>query len=83
MTFINLFLLILVTVAFSTVFRQFQLPWVLAVITAGVLIGPSGFELVDMNDTLAFLGEISLIFLMFIAGLETRFSAFTDHRSYL
>lgn len=77
MTFITFFLLILVTVAFSTVFRQFQLPWVLAVITAGILIGPSGFEVVEMNDTLAFLGEIGLIFLMFIAGLETRLSAFT------
>lgn len=66
----------LVAVVFSTLFTRFQLPWVLALIAAGVVIGPFGLDVVEWNQTLEFFAEIGLIFLMFLAGLQTKLSAF-------
>ena len=73
-----MFLVLLSGVISSAIFQRFHLPWVLALIVAGVAIGPSGFELVEINPTIAFLGEIGLVFLMFMAGLETKFSTFKE-----
>ena len=66
----------LVAVVFSTLFTRFQLPWVLALIAAGVAIGPFGLDMVEWNQTLEFFAEIGLIFLMFLAGLQIKLSAF-------
>jgi len=76
MEFLPFFLILLATVLFAAAFRRFHLPWVLALITAGVFIGPYGFGVAEVTPTLSFLSEIGLIFLMFMAGLETKFDSF-------
>jgi Kef-type K+ transport system membrane component KefB len=76
MEFLPFFLILLATVLFAAAFRRFHLPWVLALITAGVVIGPYGLELAAVTPTLGFLSQIGLIFLMFMAGLETKFDSF-------
>lgn len=76
MEFLPFFLVLLVGALSSMAFRSFHLPWVLALILAGVIIGPFGLELVEINPTIAFIGEVGLIFLMFMAGLETKLSTF-------
>lgn len=80
MDFLAFFLILLAGVLFSAAFRKFHLPWVLALIAAGVFIGPYGFEFVSHNPTLGFLAEIGLILLMFMAGLETKLSSFREFR---
>jgi Kef-type K+ transport system membrane component KefB len=45
---------------------------------AGIVMGPFGFELFAPSETIEFMGTIGLIFLMFMAGLETRFSSFRE-----
>jgi len=37
----------------------------------GVIIGPNGFNFFEVNSTIEFLSQIGLVFLMFLAGLET------------
>jgi len=76
MEFLPFFLILLATVLFAAAFRRFHLPWVLALITAGVVVGPYGLELAKVTPTLGFLSQIGLIFLMFMAGLETKFDSF-------
>lgn len=76
MDFLPFFLILLATVLFAAAFRRFHLPWVLALITAGVVVGPHGLEVVEVTPTLSFLSKIGLIFLMFMAGLETKFDSF-------
>ncbi len=76
MSFIPFFLLMLAAVVFSTLFTRFQLPWVLALIVAGVFVGPFGFDVVEQTQTLDFLAEMGLIFLMFLAGLQTNLNSF-------
>jgi Kef-type K+ transport system membrane component KefB len=67
------FIVLFAGLFFSDLFSKLHLPWVVALIVAGVLIGPSGMGLFESNATIDFLGEIGLVFLMFMAGLETRF----------
>jgi Kef-type K+ transport system membrane component KefB len=81
MEYLPFFLVLLASVIFSAAFRRFHLPWVLGLIVAGIVIGPYGFELAEVTPTLAFLSQTGLIFLMFMAGLETRLSSFKEFRS--
>ena len=60
---------------FSSLLRRFSIPWAVALILGGVAVGPYGAGLVEINDTVLFLAEIGVIFLMFIAGMETSISA--------
>lgn len=76
MEFLPFFLILLTSVVFAVAFRSFHLPWVLALIAAGMAIGPYGLNITDVSPTLDFFSQIGLIFLMFMAGLETNFSTF-------
>jgi len=60
----------------SEIFRRFHLPYVVAMVVTGILIGPYGFDAISLNGTLDFLGTIGLVFLMFMAGLEIKLSYF-------
>lgn len=72
------FLVLLAGLVFSEIFAKLHLPLVVGLIVAGIFMGPFGLELFTPNDTITFLGEIGLVFLMFMAGLETRFSSFRE-----
>jgi Kef-type K+ transport system membrane component KefB/Trk K+ transport system NAD-binding subunit len=53
--------------------RVRRIPVVVGEIIAGVLIGQSGFNIVQYNPTLEVMSDIGLAFLMFLAGLEINF----------
>ena len=78
MSFLPFFLILLVSVLFSGAFRRFHLPWVLALIVAGMTVGPHGFALFELSSEIEFMGQVGLIFLMFMAGLETELSSFRE-----
>lgn len=78
MEYLPFFIVLMVSVLFALAFRKFHLPWVLALITAGIVIGPHGFSFVEINPTIEFIGETGLILLMFMAGLETKLSSFRE-----
>lgn len=52
------------------------LPVVVAEILMGLIIGQSGFHLVERDNVLNILSTLGFIFLMFLSGLEIDFSAF-------
>ena len=72
--FLPFFLILLIAVVFSHLFMQVRIPWVVSLIIGGILLGPNGFGVFEPTDTVDFLGTIGLVFLMFIAGLESKFS---------
>lgn len=76
MEFLSFFIILLAAVFFSEVFNRLHVPWVVTLILAGVVIGPFGFGWLEIDDTVYFLGQIGLVFLMFMAGLEIRISEF-------
>jgi len=68
---IPFFIVLFAGLFFSELFFRFHVPWVIALLVGGVVIGPTGFDVFEPNQTIIFLGEIGLIFLMFMAGLAT------------
>jgi len=74
--FISFFIILLAGLFLSSIFNRLHLPWVAGLIVAGMVAGPFGFTLFTPTDTLMFISEIGLVFLMFMAGLETRFVGF-------
>lgn len=56
---------------FALLARKIHAPEVAGEIIAGLLIGPSVFNIVETNDFLSGMAEIGVILLMFSAGLET------------
>lgn len=55
------------------------IPVVVAEILMGILIGKSGFNLVETDMWLETLSTLGFIFLMFLSGLEIDFSAFSGN----
>jgi len=72
------FIILFVGVFFSEIFSRLHLPWVIALIVGGIIVGPSGLGVFEPNTTIEFLGQVGLVFLMFMAGLETKFSSFRE-----
>ncbi len=54
-------------------FQRFGLGAVLGYLVAGAVIGPSGFALVADVHTMEALGELGVVFLLFMVGLELPF----------
>jgi Kef-type K+ transport system membrane component KefB len=57
---------------FSELFKTLHLPYVLALIVAGVIIGPLGLNLVQSTPAIVLLSSIGAIFVMFMAGLDVK-----------
>ncbi len=56
---------------FGLLARKLHAPEVAGEIIAGLLIGPSLLNLIELNDFLSGMAEIGVVLLMFSAGLET------------
>lgn len=67
----DLCIIILAAKIFGLLARKIKVPDVAGAIVAGLLIGPSVFNLVQTSEYLSALAEIGVIMLMFSAGLST------------
>ncbi|WP_208590193.1 monovalent cation:proton antiporter family protein [Gracilibacillus suaedae] len=61
-------------------FRLKMIPVVVAEIIVGLIIGHSGFNLVEESNWLETLSTLGFIFLMFLSGLEIDFSIFSSKK---
>lgn len=52
-------------------FEKIRLPGIVGLIVAGIIIGPYGIGLLERDKTIVLFGTVGLLFLMFMAGLET------------
>lgn len=75
---IPFFLVLCAGVFFAELFRRAHFPWVITLILGGVIIGPYGLDVFETNSTITLIGEIGLIFLMFMAGSETKLKGLSD-----
>jgi monovalent cation:H+ antiporter-2, CPA2 family len=69
-TFLHVLVLLGVAVVLVAAFRYLRMPAVLAYLTAGVLVGPSGLGWIPNLAGTRYLAEFGLVFLMFTIGLE-------------
>lgn len=70
------FLLILAIILVSTKLfgvasERIHLPQVVGALMAGIVLGPSGFGVLESNEFLTYTAEIGVIMLMFTAGIDT------------
>lgn len=71
MNFLLALLAILVTArVFAEIAKRFGQPSVVGEILAGVALGPALFKIIEPSETLSFLAEIGIFFLLFLAGME-------------
>lgn len=52
-------------------FERLHLPGIIGLILAGLVVGPYGLGILQRDGTIVLLGTVGLLFLMFMAGLET------------
>jgi len=79
-----IFLIILASgLFFSEIFKRLHLPYVIALIAAGIFVGPIGFNIVNLTPPIEFLGSLGAVFLMFMAGLEVRTDVLTKNKKKL
>lgn len=69
--FLDLAIILLVAKIFGLLFRRLQLPQVVGILVAGLIIGPNVLGWVKETEFLLQMGELGVIMLMFTAGLET------------
>ncbi len=51
-------------------FARLKVPHIVGMIVAGVVVGPYGFNVLDNDSSFAIFGQVGLLYLMFLAGLE-------------
>ena len=69
--FLDLALILLCTKLFGVLTRKIQLPAVIGALIAGFLIGPNILNIVHETELLNIMAELGVIFIMFMAGMET------------
>ena len=68
-------------VAGVLIFRYFGLPPILGYLAIGVLIGPKAFGIASDSETVRYLAEFGVVFLMFSIGLEFNLQKLRSMRS--
>ena len=68
---LDLAIILFATKLFGLLTRRISLPQVVGAIVAGLIIGPSCFNIVKDTDFISTMAELGVVMLMFSAGLET------------
>jgi len=68
--FVNILIMLVSALALGEVFKRLKQPALVGHLLAGVIIGPSVFNVVQPDESLETLINLAIFFLMFLAGLE-------------
>ena len=69
--YLDLFLILIATIGLGLGAQRIGLPVVVGQLLAGVLLGPSLLNIVQISHSIDLMAEIGVMILMFIVGLET------------
>ena len=58
------------------VLQRYRLPGIIGIIVVGAAIGPNGLGILERGETIVLLGQVGIVYLMFVAGLEINLSQF-------
>lgn len=79
---ILIFSLILFIILLSPILlRKLNIPGIIGLIIAGVVIGPYGFGVLEKSSAIDLFSTIGLLYIMFIAGLELDMNEFKSNRN--
>ncbi|MFP9190843.1 cation:proton antiporter [Natronosalvus vescus] len=60
------------------ILKRYRLPGIVGIILVGAAIGPHGLGLLERDETIQLLGEVGLVYLMFVAALEINLNRFVE-----
>lgn len=63
-----------ISIVIILAFQKLKIPSILGFLFAGIIVGPSAFNLLSSSHEVELLAEIGIIFLLFIIGIELSFS---------
>jgi Kef-type K+ transport system membrane component KefB len=63
-------IILLVILLSPVVLRKFRIPGLIGLILSGIIIGPSGFNIIEKTSAIDLFATIGMLLLMFIAGLD-------------
>jgi len=68
---VAIFSVVLMIILFAPLLlNKLKVPHIVGMIVAGVVVGPYGFNVLDNDSSFAIFGQVGLLYLMFLAGLE-------------
>jgi Kef-type K+ transport system membrane component KefB/nucleotide-binding universal stress UspA family protein len=80
--FVPITLVLLVIVVVPILFERLKLPGLVGLVGAGLVLGPSGWNLISsQSPVITLLSDIGLVYLLFIAGIEFDFPLFRQYQS--
>lgn len=66
-----IFFIVLVIILLAPVLlNRLKVPHIVGMIVAGVIVGPYGFHVLDNDTSFELFGQVGLLYLMFLAGIE-------------
>lgn len=63
------------------IFRRLNIPGIIGLIIAGIIIGPGGLHLIQGVESFELLSKTGLLYIMFLAGLEIDMHEFRENRN--
>ncbi len=75
------FLVLLIILFAPLIFGKLRIPHIIGMILAGVLIGEHGLGLLERDDSFRLFGQVGILYIMFLAGLEMDLVGFKHNLS--
>lgn len=68
---ITIFFIVLAIILLAPILlNRLRIPHIVGMIVAGVVVGPYGLHILDRDSSFQIFGEVGILYLMFLAGLE-------------
>lgn len=68
---VQIFLIVLAIILLAPLLlNKLKIPHIVGMIAAGIIVGPYGFDILASDSSFAIFGQVGLLYLMFLAGLE-------------
>ena len=64
------FIVLVIILTAPLLLNKLKVPHIIGMIVAGVIIGPYGFNVLAADESFSIFGQVGLLYLMFLAGLE-------------
>lgn len=76
-----IFLLVLCIILFAPLLlNKLHIPHIVGMLLAGVLVGPHGLDLLQRDSSFEIFGNVGLLYIMFLAGVEIDLADFNKNR---
>lgn len=64
------FIVLVIILLAPIILNKLKIPHIIGMIVAGVVVGPYGFHILDYDTSFEIFGQVGILYLMFLAGIE-------------